>query len=408
MAMLFAVTYPERVAGLVLNSTGAVLVPPGETEEQRERRRFGVDGIFTSWGTEETKVLQRCAPTAWNDPSYRAWEPRYERQSATPAAIRDLCEMIDGIDVTDILDRIDVPTLVLHRINDPVIKIEVGRRLAAGIRGAQLVELEGVDHFPHVGDIDSWIDEIERFVTGRAPVTGHAAAPVRHVVRITTFGGFEVVRDGSAVPLAAWGSRRARTLCKRLAAAAGAPVSRDELMELLWPDGNHDLGRLSARLSVQLSTVRRLLDGGVLADRDSVRLDLHEVSLDLVEFRDAVDRGDLEVAVGLHRGDFLPEDTYAEWTSAPREHARARYIRAARALAERAAAIDDTAGVVEHMQRVLLLDQFDAQAHIRLISTLHHAGHLGEARRAHERYVARMHELGVTAGSLDEVTTSRL
>jgi pimeloyl-ACP methyl ester carboxylesterase len=47
-------------------------------------------------------------------------------------------------------------------------------------------------------------------------------------------------------------------------------------MTLLFAAAYPDRGRLGARLSVQLSGVRRVLGCGVIADRDRVRLDLDE------------------------------------------------------------------------------------------------------------------------------------
>jgi pimeloyl-ACP methyl ester carboxylesterase len=174
MAMMFAVTYPERVSSLILNATSARPVPSSYPVEERERRRFGVDGLFTGWGTERSRILERFAPSLWSNPSYRAWEPRYERHCATPVALRQLIAMIDEIDVTDVLARIAVPTLILHRIDDPVIAIDEARRLAAAIDGAKLVELDGIDHFPHAGDMEPWLVEVERFVTGQVRVKRNA------------------------------------------------------------------------------------------------------------------------------------------------------------------------------------------------------------------------------------------
>jgi DNA-binding SARP family transcriptional activator len=222
--------------------------------------------------------------------------------------------------------------------------------------------------------------------------------------RIVTLGGFDVLRDGAAIALTEWGSRRARTLCKRLAAAAGSPVPRDQLIELLWPDEDQDVGRLSARLSVQLSAVRRVLNGGVIADRASVRLDLDEVSLDLAEFNRAVADGRVDDAVALRRGEFLPEDAYAEWSAATRDQARTDYLSCLRCLAERAAGVGDSDGVVALMQRVLHVDPFDTDAHRRLVVTLHRAGHLGEAQRAHDQYAVRMGELGLVPDPVSELT----
>ena len=141
-------------------------------------------------------------------------------------------------------------------------------------------------------------------------------------VTIRTLGGFGVVVDDEEVRLSQWGSRRARQLCKRLAAARGEPVPREQLIDLLWPDGAVRAERLGARLSVQLSAVRRILHGGVIADAASVRLDLGHVRLDVAELGDAMTQGDLCRAVALYRGDFLPEDLYEDSAGATREQAR--------------------------------------------------------------------------------------
>ena len=268
MAVLFAATYPERVAGLILHATAARFVPVDETIEERDARRDFLERWVRGWGTEESTTLSLFAPTAAADASYRAWEPRFERQSASPAGMRDLIAMWEGIDVREVLPTLSVPTLVLSRRDDPMMPIARAREMAAAIPDAQFVELDGSDHWVHIGDVEQWLDAIEPFITGVelpvAPRPARRAWPTRTAVR--SFGGFGVVRDGDDVPVAAWGSRRARVLCKRLAAAGGEPVPRDVLFELLWPD-DPDPSKLGARLSVQLSVVRRILGGGVVADR---------------------------------------------------------------------------------------------------------------------------------------------
>ena len=86
MAMLFAVTYPSRVHGLILDGTAAVLVPPSEAPEARVQRLAEREMWLERWGTEKSLTLAAMAPSVASDPWYRAWQPRYERQSASPAA----------------------------------------------------------------------------------------------------------------------------------------------------------------------------------------------------------------------------------------------------------------------------------------------------------------------------------
>ncbi|HSJ70090.1 MAG TPA: alpha/beta fold hydrolase [Acidimicrobiia bacterium] len=390
MAILFAATYPDRVEGLILNGTGASLVPPGTSADEfdaiRERQRVFAE----QWGTPDSQVVDRFAPSLASDPEFRAWHQRYERNSATRHSLRELLELALAMDVREVLPDLDVPTLVVHRTGDLSVPVERGRELAEAIPGATMLETTGDDHFSYAGDVDSWMDEVERFVTGS--VTTKAPSPATgRSVRISTLGRFAVEVNGEDVPASEWGSRRARQLCKRLVAARGWPVTRDELIDFLWPD-EADMARLSARLSVQLSGVRRVLGGGVIADRQTVRLDLDEVSTDLEDFYKADD--DAAIVASYH-GEFLPEDAYEDWSAGPRAEARMRFGLAARRLALRVAESGDHRRAALLARRLVDADRWDDEAHRLLVTSLVAAGEHGEARRAHDAWVAAMAEIGV-------------
>ena len=77
-------------------------------------------------------------------------------------------------------------------------------------------------------------------------------------VAIEALGRFRVLRAGAPVPRSAWRSRKARDLLKMLVARHGRPVSREALIEALWPE--EDPVRCANRLSVALSTLRGVLD----------------------------------------------------------------------------------------------------------------------------------------------------
>ena len=390
LAILFARTYPERVSSLILHGTAARFVGD-ETPAERDQRRAWEALFARVWGTDDSFTLRVLAPSV-TDPSYVVWEPRYERQSATPPDLAELLALRGDIDVTALLPHLTVPTLVIHRTGDVVVPVEHGRELAAAIPNARLAEVEGIDHFAHIGDTDSWLDIVEEFVTG-TPVMA-TARPRRppSVTEIRMFGGFAVVRDGEPVRTSAWGSRRARQLCKRLAVAAGAGVAREQLIDLLWPDeaDSESYGRLGARLSVQLSTVRRILGGGVIADRESIRLDGGAVHVDLAEFNDAIAAGRFGDAVALRRGELLPEDLYEDWVTPVRDRARLDFATAVRALLPEASA----AGALPLALRWLEVDEYDQDAHRAVIGALRALGREREAALAADSYRARMEELG--------------
>ncbi len=73
---------------------------------------------------------------------------------------------VNGIDISHMLSRVSVPTLVMHCRDDTVEPFEEGRRLAAGIPGARFVALEGRNHVILEGD-PSWnrfLAEIRNFL----------------------------------------------------------------------------------------------------------------------------------------------------------------------------------------------------------------------------------------------------
>lgn len=400
MAMLFAVTYPDRVAGLILDGTAAAIVPLSESPEAREQRQAAWKIWLDLWGTEQSLTLALMAPSVASDPWYQAWQPRYERQSASPAALRDLVSMAEEIDVSGVLAAIDVPTLARHRVEDGIVPIECARQTVAAIPDARLVEYPGADHFVHTGEgLDAWLDVLEEFTTGTRPRPrrtryARGPAPAGAVTSVRTLGGFAVTVADQEVPLVAWGSRRARQLCKMLAASRGQPVSRDRLIEALWPDDS-GTERLSARLSVQLSTVRRILGGGIVADRASVRLNLDEIHLDVDDLHRSADADNLGRVMDLYRGEFLPEDLYEDWAALARDQARRAYVRAAHDLAVHAATSGEHDQAADYAARILMTDPFDESAHHRHIVALAAAGRLGEARHAYVSYTERMNELAV-------------
>lgn len=392
MALLFAATYPRRVEKLVLFGTGACLTPPLDEEERIERR----DRMVEEWGTPRSRIVDEFAPSLAADQEFRTWHQRYERLSASAHSLRDLLDLSAEMDAREVLELIEAPTLVIHRVGDRITSVELGRELARRIDGSELLELPGEDHFAYVGNLEEWMPTVERFITGE--VSSAPSVETEPEVRIVTLGGFGVERDGMAVPVSEWGSRNARQLCKRLVAARGWPVTRDELIDMLWPDES-DMRKLGARLSVQLSAIRRILRGGIIADRQTVRLDLDEVSTDLEDFYRTTDD---RAVVAAYPGEFLPEDRYQDWTRAARDEARTRFVAAARRLADLERERSNHLRAADLGRRLVEADPYDEAAHRLIVESLLAAGEPGEARRAHEAWAAALAELGIGVDDLPE------
>jgi class 3 adenylate cyclase len=173
LAILFAVTHPERVSALVLYGAYARLAwapdyPDGIPDDAWTD---GLPLMEATWGrgTGEGPFVNALAPNLANDPVFQKTYGRWERLSASPGAAVAILQMIHDIDVRHLLTAIQVPTLVVHRTADPS-HAAGSRYLGAHINAARVVELPGDQYFPHLGDQDAILDEIEEFLTGVRPV----------------------------------------------------------------------------------------------------------------------------------------------------------------------------------------------------------------------------------------------
>ncbi|HEX6228793.1 MAG TPA: adenylate/guanylate cyclase domain-containing protein [Solirubrobacterales bacterium] len=168
MSILFAATYPERTTAMVLYGSTPNFSYKDMLSEQRRHffdemwRKW--DSMVEHWG--EGEMIDVFAPSLAADEGMRRSLGLLERASASPAMITSLTAALDDIDVTSVLPVIGVPTLVLHRVGDPVVLVEGARNTAERIPGARYIELPGDEHVPWLGDADALLDEVEQFLTG--------------------------------------------------------------------------------------------------------------------------------------------------------------------------------------------------------------------------------------------------
>jgi pimeloyl-ACP methyl ester carboxylesterase len=167
LSVLFAATYPERAAALVLYGTYAKRIrsddyPWAPTWAERVRV---AEGLERTWG--ENVDLSTMIPNA--DAATAEWFHRRGRAALSPAAARDLILMNSKADVRELLPMIQCPTLVLHRTGDRDSLAAEGRYISEQIPGARFVELSGDDHVPWIRP-DEVLDPVEEFLTGTRPV----------------------------------------------------------------------------------------------------------------------------------------------------------------------------------------------------------------------------------------------
>ena len=162
----YAAERPERTRALVLygafaRTTRSPDLPWAATPEERDAR---IGYLTDHWGEGINADL--LAASVAGDPAVRAWFSRLERTALSPGQSRIVVRQLADLDVSHLLPRIRVPTLVLHRTEDPLIDVRHSRFMAERIPGARLVEQPGIDHLMSMGDTGALIGEIEEFLTG--------------------------------------------------------------------------------------------------------------------------------------------------------------------------------------------------------------------------------------------------
>jgi pimeloyl-ACP methyl ester carboxylesterase/DNA-binding CsgD family transcriptional regulator len=167
LSLLFSHTYPDRVSALILYGSwsrrlAAPDYPWGIAPEQLDRHLAEME---TAWATGEWWAHDR--PSPFDDARHREWWARYLRMSASPSMAQQVIRMNCQIDLRDLLPKITVATLILHRREDNWIDVGHGRYLAGHIPAARYVELPGIDHRIWLGDVEPILNEIEIFLTGR-------------------------------------------------------------------------------------------------------------------------------------------------------------------------------------------------------------------------------------------------
>ena len=191
MAALFAATYPERTAALVLY--GSYLcwdwISPERKPLVGRERELLLEESERRWGEPDRceELLRSDAPSMVADEHFARWYATRLRLGASPGAARALLEMNLATDVRPLLLSIRVPTLVVHRSGDRNCDLRNERYAVGQIPDSRLVELPGDDHLPWVGDSDAVIREFEGFLTGIWESGGWAEPEPERVVSTVLF-----------------------------------------------------------------------------------------------------------------------------------------------------------------------------------------------------------------------------
>lgn len=172
VALRYAVEHPERVRGLIL--CGGYVQGRSLRDNADERARG--DALHTliklEWGQPGAHFIKAFAAMYIPGGSQEQVDSMAELQRLTtsPENASPIRRAIDLFDASDVLARVDVPTLIIHARNDGIHPIDQARKLAAGIKGAEFVMLESDNHIvlEHEPAWKVFFGEIDRFIGSQA------------------------------------------------------------------------------------------------------------------------------------------------------------------------------------------------------------------------------------------------
>jgi len=143
LALHYYSRHPARVSHLIFYGTD----PEASGDERKKRRNVTHSVIQASWKVGSKLTIEGLMPYGGTREDIERLA-RWLQISVASDVAQKLIELRqDQSDLEPLLAKVSVPTLVIHRRGDHVPFVG-GRGLAAKIRGARFLPLEGYNHLP--------------------------------------------------------------------------------------------------------------------------------------------------------------------------------------------------------------------------------------------------------------------
>ena len=168
VSIAYAVRHPEKVSHLVLYGGFALGAKKRSTEGPEQINAMATLMRF-GWGTDNPAFRQmftaQFIPGATQE--LADFFNELQRRTTSPECAARYIHATGDIDVTGLLGKVTVPTLVMHAREDARVPFETGRNMAAGIPGARFIPLQSQNHLflEHEPASERFFEEIRLFLS---------------------------------------------------------------------------------------------------------------------------------------------------------------------------------------------------------------------------------------------------
>jgi pimeloyl-ACP methyl ester carboxylesterase len=161
VALAFALAHPERIARLVLCDAAATFPPAGREAFAAMAAKVAEGGL----GAVAEIAARRVFSPAYLAAHPELIEARKQVLMAIDAkAFQAACKILQETDLTPLLHRMRVPTLVVCGEFDQATPPALNKAVAEKIAGARYLELPGCGHCPSLEQPQAFLDAIKDFV----------------------------------------------------------------------------------------------------------------------------------------------------------------------------------------------------------------------------------------------------
>jgi class 3 adenylate cyclase/pimeloyl-ACP methyl ester carboxylesterase len=147
VSIAYAARHPDRVSHLVLYG-GFALGGKKRAPAEKERRNAMMTLMRLGWGADSPVFRQMFTGLFIPGGTHEQADffNELQRRTTSSECAARYFDVVGDIDVSDLLAKVSVPTLVMHARGDLVAPFEFGQQMAAGIPGARFISLQGQNH----------------------------------------------------------------------------------------------------------------------------------------------------------------------------------------------------------------------------------------------------------------------